>query len=164
MPKKINDPFSRNYIKPNNGKYGIFSSKRLIDNPIITNPSFLIDRKIYSTGEKLVDFLPKMANHLSVRNSFPIEDPSARLFMYSLTENNKIYSLALLAHDKTPKEKSKYCSFAREDLKASWANSTQNLIFFGWEVGTMDILKIAEFIIYMGAPEMCEINKNGEIK
>ncbi len=143
-----------NYSKATGTSKGVITSKLLRDNPIVTNPAMLINRQIFNLGKRLLDFLPKMANHLSIAKAKQIEDPSARLLKYSLTLDNKIFSMILLGHDKSSEEKGKYCSFICEELGASWAQFSKNLIMFGWENGTVNILKIAEILIYLGAPEM----------
>jgi hypothetical protein len=80
----------KNYFKyEHNDKLTVKQKKQA---GIISNPGFLVSRKIYDIGEKLLDFIPKLANHLSVNGAKRIEDPSERLLKYSITLNNKIHS------------------------------------------------------------------------
>ena len=163
---KFNGGAVPNYTKAQGTNKGIYSSKLLRNNPIITNPGILINRKILDIGKRLLDFLPKMADHLSVKNARPLEDPSHRIMKYGVTIDNKIHSMIFLAHDKSIEEKRNYCSFIREELGASWSQYSENLLMFGWERGNTNLLKIAEMLVYMGAPELVDKNmvtEEGEI-
>lgn len=126
---------------------------------VVTNPAFLISKQIYNIGERLIDFLPKFSEHLSLDGYKKVDDPTERLFSYSITDDNKIYSISLLIHDKLPEEKSRYSSYIRETLGCSWVKTGKNILTFGWNNGTTSILKIAEIIIYLGQPEMYVIEK-----
>ena len=127
-------------------------------NPVLDNPALEINRKIKDIGERLLDFLPKMAKALSVPYAKKTQDASARLIGYSTTEKNKFESVTILAHDLSIERKVKWLHWAQSELSVHGANVSDNLIHLHWANGYSNILGIAELITFMGPPEMFDPN------
>lgn len=145
-----------NYTKQKSYQKEGIRSTLMRDNPIVTSPGYLISKNLVDIGEKLVDFLPKLSAHFSVKGSKPLEDPSSRLVHYGITEDNKIFSIGLLVHDMKDKEIFKYRDFIKTELNPSKIEISNNLMYFYWENGTTNLMGIGETIFYLGAAKLCD--------